>query len=328
MQAWKGRTSTSLYGSEELLNIYSKHPACEAKQKTPEDGDNLFQKKKMADEQRDAFPLGLPGEAGIQQGVKIEQPDLTALELGTEKGLHSTQARDIGGFWERKVSGPVKLEPPRGLLQPWEAQLQDFLKLMESSHSQGRDPHQSTLALRDGAPSEGSVDPRPHLRREAQLVPGSVRDSCPMANDPLAEDKEECGKVKEEILEGKKEGASADMPRQRFRQFLYREAEGPRDACSRLWELCHQWLKPERHSKEQILELLILEQFLAVLPPEMQSWVSEGSPETCAQAVVLAEGFLLRQQPEENRGEQVRGPPPADLGGFRVLPVLPLQQVW
>uniref|UniRef100_A0A8C6XKR3 SCAN box domain-containing protein n=1 Tax=Naja naja TaxID=35670 RepID=A0A8C6XKR3_NAJNA len=48
------------------------------------------------------------------------------------------------------------------------------------------------------------------------------------------------------------------------------------EAYSRLQALCHQWLKVEHHSKEQILEL----------------WVRGNSPETCIQAVSLAEDFL------------------------------------
>uniref|UniRef100_A0A8C5WVS4 SCAN box domain-containing protein n=1 Tax=Laticauda laticaudata TaxID=8630 RepID=A0A8C5WVS4_LATLA len=95
-----------------------------------------------------------------------------------------------------------------------------------------------------------------------------------------------------------------------FRRFCYQEAEGPRGAYSRLQELCHQWLKVEHHSKEQILELLILEQFLAILPPEIQSWVRGNSPETCIQAVSLAEDFLQMQEEGHQHQEQEVSQPP------------------
>ncbi|XP_053158267.1 zinc finger protein 397-like [Hemicordylus capensis] len=99
-------------------------------------------------------------------------------------------------------------------------------------------------------------------------------------------------KVKEDVL--REDTATMEGQRTLFREFRYQEAEGPREACSRLWYLCHRWLKPERHTKEQILELVILEQFLAILPMELQSWVKAGCPQTCDQAVALAEDFPPR----------------------------------
>lgn len=95
--------------------------------------------------------------------------------------------------------------------------------------------------------------------------------------------------------------ADPESFRQRFRRFCYSEVTGPRKALNQLWELCIQWLRPDIHTKEQILEILVFEQFLTILPGEIRIWVKSQHPENSEEVVTLIED--LTQMLEEKEGE-------------------------
>uniref|UniRef100_A0A8D1R1M4 SCAN box domain-containing protein n=2 Tax=Sus scrofa TaxID=9823 RepID=A0A8D1R1M4_PIG len=57
-------------------------------------------------------------------------------------------------------------------------------------------------------------------------------------------------------------------------------AGGPQGALGRLRELCRRWLRPEVHTKEQMLTML---------PKEIQAWLQEHRPESSEEAVALVE---------------------------------------
>uniref|UniRef100_A0A671E1E9 SCAN box domain-containing protein n=1 Tax=Rhinolophus ferrumequinum TaxID=59479 RepID=A0A671E1E9_RHIFE len=138
-----------------------------------------------------------------------------------------------------------------------------------------------------------------------------------MAQNSLGKASEEQGeiikvKVKEEDRVWDQESClQKDLPhtgelarqRQRFRQFCSQETPGPREALNQLQDQCRQWLSPEIHTKEQILKLLVLEQFLTILPEELQVWVQEHNPESGEEVVTVLED--LERELDELR-QQVR----------------------
>ncbi|XP_045676834.1 zinc finger and SCAN domain-containing protein 10 [Phyllostomus hastatus] len=117
---------------------------------------------------------------------------------------------------------------------------------------------------------------------------------------PAEREPEQLGGVK--LEEEEEEAASPEDPRrpeirlrpevahQLFRCFQYQEDMGPRASLSRLRKLCSHWLQPALHSKKQILELLVLEQFLSVLPPHLLARLQGQQLRDGEEVVLLLEG--------------------------------------
>ncbi|XP_044308819.1 zinc finger protein with KRAB and SCAN domains 7-like [Varanus komodoensis] len=206
-----------------------------------------------------------------------------------------------------------KEEPSKRIQELWEAQWQEFLETLQPIHPGWGNPVISETSPWEDAKaflaSFEQVAKACQWPREewlARLLPALSGEAEQAFQSLEARDQEDYEKVKAAILRG--EALRMEMQRQLFRQFCCQEVEDPRRLHRQLQELCRQWLKPERHSKEQILELLILEQFLASLPPDLQGWIRAGGPDSCSQAVALAEHFLISQQVTEggNWQEQLK----------------------
>ncbi|XP_055985122.1 zinc finger protein 445 [Sorex fumeus] len=116
-----------------------------------------------------------------------------------------------------------------------------------------------------------------------------------------------------------------ELFRQLFRQLRYHESSGPVETLSRLRELCRWWLRPDVLSKAQILELLVLEQFLSILPGELRTWVQLHHPESGEEAVAL-----LEELQRDLDGTLLRDPAPAQSPDVRWMGTGALQaaQVW
>ncbi|XP_061475624.1 zinc finger protein 436-like isoform X2 [Rhineura floridana] len=243
-----------------------------------------------------------------------------------ESGRDSTIGQ-VGRFLSDVGPQQVKGEPDEDLHHHWDSQWQ---RVQEGSRSE-----------RDKSQLPGSVD-----REDTALFSASSKAIADANQGPRGkpvmqplsclhgkalENLDSSMSVGEAITE--KGVLSLETQRQRFRLFSYQEALGPRGVFRQLQERCCQWLKPESHSKEQILELLILEQFLAILPLEMRRWVKGDDPETCAKAVALAEDFLLwkeaaemQEHPTLEPFEKVIGSPKATSNTMKVPPYTEVEQ--
>ncbi|XP_054833952.1 zinc finger protein 397-like isoform X2 [Eublepharis macularius] len=261
----------------------------------------------------------------------MEVHHLQGLTLGEgsereEKSPHILQAGSMKEILERRLGDPSNLQAKEDSfsLMQWEAQWQEFLRTVENPHSRWGIPHLSekpspwedTKAFLVSFEQVAHACQWPKEDWVTRLRPALSGEVEQAFNSLDVRDREDYGKVKAAILRG--DALSREKQRQQFRHFCYQEAEGPRGAYSQLQEMCRAWLRVENHSKEQILELLILEQLLTVLPPEIQNQVRESGPESCSQAVALAEEFLLRQEKvplQEEAGSIVKaGQAPSERG--------------
>ncbi|XP_008119610.2 zinc finger and SCAN domain-containing protein 20 [Anolis carolinensis] len=237
--------------------------------------------------------------------MQVEQESLSQLGLCIEAVEYGEEGQNGGQtLCLAQLGEPLNwttLEQPgldaeERLAQSWEVQWHDVPKAVPQWESP-KVPKTMRWEVSKSAlvPSEVASDFSPASQAEAAVI------------------------LSPEVLRGQDTGdgqgtntedvASTEVRRQCFRLFRYKEEEGPRQVCGQLHNLCCRWLTPESCTKEQILDQLILEQFLTVLPLEMQSWVREGSPESCHQAVALAEDFLRGQQEAERwEGQELLAP--------------------
>ncbi|KAL2103054.1 hypothetical protein ACEWY4_002222 [Coilia grayii] len=103
-------------------------------------------------------------------------------------------------------------------------------------------------------------------------------------------DVQDYAKVKRAILA--KFEIDSETYRQRFRSKQVLEGETPRELQARLRDLFQKWACPQERSTEEVAELIILEQFLWMVNPEIRTWIKEHNPQSATHASELAETYL------------------------------------
>ncbi|XP_031172734.2 uncharacterized protein LOC116062224 [Sander lucioperca] len=118
------------------------------------------------------------------------------------------------------------------------------------------------------------------------------------------DDAHEYDKVKSAIL--KKYDINPETYRQRFRSLHVEPEESPQELYGRLKELYVKWIQPQGKTLHEISEVLIMEQYLRMLSPELQVWVKEHGPKSAAEAATLADVFVAARE---------KGQPWSSMGG-------------
>ncbi|XP_077186541.1 uncharacterized protein LOC143833987 isoform X6 [Paroedura picta] len=244
------------------------------------------------------WPFQIVLQQGVNPAVKNMGPPQTRPPEEDSVIPRVIQVGTIGEFLGCEAPPKLTQGPEEGLAQCWEAQWQEVLKAVQPLTTGQETPQPLRTSAwddtRDSSEVISDTGQWPTGEGDPQLLAEDDRDGLQVMSDP---DNGGNGTTEEEAV--RKEARDAEMQRQYFRQLHYQEGEGPRKLCVRLQEFCRGWLRPERHTKEQILELVVLEQFLAVLPQEIQSWLRNCGPQACSHAVALAEDFLRDEQQED-----------------------------
>ncbi|XP_025761000.1 zinc finger protein with KRAB and SCAN domains 3 [Oreochromis niloticus] len=95
---------------------------------------------------------------------------------------------------------------------------------------------------------------------------------------------------------GQQEDRKQGKKRQRFRSLEVRPDENPKELYARLKDLYRKLIQPKGKTNQEIGEIIILEQYLRMLSPELQVWIREHNPSSAAKAAELAEVFVAARR--------------------------------
>lgn len=106
--------------------------------------------------------------------------------------------------------------------------------------------------------------------------------------------------------EKKLETETLKVSPQKFGDFQYLSVNRPYQAVSQIQGFCLQWLQLELLTKEQMIEQLVLAQFLSTLPDEIQTWVRSKQPKNSKEAGTMVANFIQACE-KEGENEEATG---------------------
>ena len=112
------------------------------------------------------------------------------------------------------------------------------------------------------------------------------------------DDSLEYGNVKTAILQ--KYDINPETYRQRFRSLDVDPGESPKELYVRLKELYCKWTQPKSKTVQEIGEIVIMEQYLRMLSPELQIWIKEHNPGSAAEAATFADVFVAARKKNQS----------------------------
>ena len=110
------------------------------------------------------------------------------------------------------------------------------------------------------------------------MAENQTRGRGPVADSPGAESPASAPRQ-----ETRRENPDSDREefRVRFRTFRSSDESDRIKALRRLRELCSLWLRPDLHTKEDMVDRLVLEQFVMCMPQDIHILVKSSGAETC-----------------------------------------------
>ena len=84
--------------------------------------------------------------------------------------------------------------------------------------------------------------------------------------------------------------------RQRFRNTRKEREESYGELAVRLRDLFCKWAQPSKSTVEEVTELMVMEQLIGNMPPELQVWVRERKPKTVKETGEIADDYVLARK--------------------------------